>query len=650
MIRKYLLLSICLFSISLSSVKAEEFTPYKGSRIFWDTSTIHTVFSSGGYGRMIQLKDGRLMAAAENNGINIAFSTNGGTTWTSPVKIVTNTNNVPNCVPDLIQLSDGTIIVGYNPRPGTPYTEDRHFGIRCKRSTDNGSTWSNEIFIYDASYIWNDGCWEPSFLELPSGELQMYYSDEGPYTTNSDQNISVCRSFDKGLTWSKPDMVSYRSGSRDGMPCAVILKDGKTIAVSIEDNGWPGVGDFFPTIVRCPLETNWHNYYVDGSSSNRNKTLDFNFCPNATGGAPYLRVLPDGETVVSYQSAYNHNGNLQMYVAVGNEEAKNFKSLQHPFSVGDNETVMWNSLCIVDTGDVVAVGGVNGSIQMIKGYPVSKLQAPYSSPKVNGIYARGKGYLRPLSNQITLGVETGTRLTADFAYDDDSLYFFARTADRTPYAISGSYGDGIFLTLDTKDRSAKAPLTGEYRIFFRRDSTYAFSYGLDSKYAWVKDTVENIHYAITDNTKAYVVEAAIPWKDLGYDKAPKNQIMRANVEIQNRTAGTSSILHETIPDAQLNASWTWMELYLQPQDVTAVKKVEQQSPKIKVNSSNGGWLTVNSSEPLKSVTLIAPSGSVISSHNVTGTTFHCQSSYHGINIVKCVLNNGKIATSKVINK
>ena len=190
-------------------------TPYKGSRIFWDTTSRSVVFGTGWYARMIQLQDGRLMAACEHGGIDISFSNNGGKSWTSPTKIVSNTNNVPNCVPDLIQLKDGTIIVAYNPRPNTPYTEDRHFGMRCKRSTDNGTTWSNEIFVYDASYIWDDGCWEPSLIELPSGELQLYYSDEGPYTNSNEQNMSVCRSFDGGLTWSKPDIVSYRAGYSD---------------------------------------------------------------------------------------------------------------------------------------------------------------------------------------------------------------------------------------------------------------------------------------------------------------------------------------------------------------------------------------------------------------------------------------------------
>ena len=146
---------------------------YSGSRIFWDSRTPVTIFDGGGYGRLIELQDGRLMACCESGGIKVSFSTNKGQTWTTPKLIAPNSNNTPNCVPDLIQLSDGTIIVGYNPRPSTPYTEDRHFGIRVRRSTNGGRTWSDEIFVYDADYTFENGCWEPSFLELPSGELHL---------------------------------------------------------------------------------------------------------------------------------------------------------------------------------------------------------------------------------------------------------------------------------------------------------------------------------------------------------------------------------------------------------------------------------------------------------------------------------------------
>ena len=105
------------------------------------------MFSGGGYARIIELQDGRLMAVCESGGIKIAFSQDKGSTWGSATKIVSNPAGIRECVPDLIQLSDGTIIVAYNPRPTSPYSEERKFGIRCKRSTDGGRTWSDEIFV-----------------------------------------------------------------------------------------------------------------------------------------------------------------------------------------------------------------------------------------------------------------------------------------------------------------------------------------------------------------------------------------------------------------------------------------------------------------------------------------------------------------------
>jgi len=75
MYRKILLVLGLLFSFSLFSM-ASRLEPYSSSRIFWDTASRSIIFQSGGYARVIQLKDHRLMAVAENNGINIAFSNN----------------------------------------------------------------------------------------------------------------------------------------------------------------------------------------------------------------------------------------------------------------------------------------------------------------------------------------------------------------------------------------------------------------------------------------------------------------------------------------------------------------------------------------------------------------------------------------------
>ena len=62
-----------------------------------------------------------------------------------------------------------------------------------------------------------------------------------------------------------------------------------------------------------------------------------------------------------------------MCVYVGNEQAKDFKAMSEPFG-GDNS--LWNSLAVIDTGTVVAVGGMDGHIDMIKGRAVRQLEVP----------------------------------------------------------------------------------------------------------------------------------------------------------------------------------------------------------------------------------------------------------------------------------
>ena len=554
--RKIVSLLFCLSALCASA----QVSGYSGSRIFWDTASRRTVFNGGGYARIIELQDGRLMAVCESGGIKIAFSQDKGSTWGSATKIVSNPAGIRECVPDLIQLSDGTIIVAYNPRPTSPYSEERKFGIRCKRSTDGGRTWSDEIFVNDALHTFADGCWEPSMLELPSGELQLYFADEGPYTSNNDQQISLCRSMDGGQTWSQAQKICYRQGSRDGMPVPVLLKDESQIVVIIEDNGW-GYGDFFPTTVRTSLQNNWHNnYWVNATDPNREKTLNFNFCPTATGGAPYLRVLPWGETVMSYQSGYEHNGKNQMRVAVGNEQARDFKAMSVPFSIGSEEQGLWNSLAVIDTGIVVAVSGIAGNIEMIKGYPVRQLTAPYAKPTVDGKLTAGEGYKTRTATQIMLGTQTGTRVTADMAYDRDSLYVVTRVSDRTQVA-GGANADGVTLMIDVSGQVTSAPEEGCYKLMLRPDGTfYRLQKGGNSAWKTADKSTLPLRCVATQTSSYYIIEVAIPWSGLALSEPPTDRRLAFTLECTDNRSGTAYT--ETIPDANQMRPYTWMELRL----------------------------------------------------------------------------------------
>lgn len=636
------LLMAALLTTSFTAVSADDTPPYTGSRIFWDTSTRKTVFANGGYARLIQLQDGRLMATSESNGIVIAFSTDQGSTWSDPVRIASNHDNINECVPDLIQLSDGTIIVAYNPRPNEPYTDDRLFGIRCKRSTDNGQTWSDEIFVNDAQSVFSDGCWEPSMLELPSGELQLYFADEGPYTTNNDQQISMCRSFDGGVTWDTPVRICYRAGSRDGMPVPVLLNDNETIVVAIEDNGWPDVGDFIPTTVRCPLSVNWNRFWVNAGSTSRSKMVDYDFCPVAKGGAPYLRVLPWGETVASHQSNMG-GGNFQMYVYVGDEEARGFKAMSTPFNIGANEYAMWNSLAVIDTGTVVAVGGVSGRVEMIKGYPVRQLTACYASPTVDGVQTTGEGYVRPDATQVILGTQNGNRVTSDFAYDSDSLYFTARVTDNTQIT-DGSQCDGVRLLLDIDNVCGTKPQQGMFKIFFGLGGTCWKWQGDNGR--WKIQEPDGINNVVSRSDTYYVVEAAVPWSCLGQTAPPAGRRMALAVEAQDRQENT--VVTECIPDARQEESWTWMEFRLAPMpEDTGISDCTDSAPDGITIDADGRTLHVRSTTDMSFAGIYASDGRMTGCCRSGGRSFSAALPHSGIALVRLSLADGRQFVRKV---
>lgn len=544
-------------------------TPYEYPRLFWDISTQKVLFQSGNYARLITLQDGRLMAAAESygpSGVKVCYSLDKGKNWTSPELIAPNPDKVGNAVPDLIQLSDGTILVGYNPRPGAPYSEDRKFGIRTMRSTDNGKTWEGPIYIYDASFKGEDGCWEPSFLEMPDGEVHCYFANEHPYTQSGEQEISMCRSFDKGLTWSDPERVTFRSGHRDGMPSAIIT-DAGDIVVIVEDNGQPGYDSFRATTMRCTVEQNWHDCWVSGSSDRRHMIFANSADRQALSAAPYIRKLPSGFTLASWQGlgGGRTGGNEDMFVAVGSKDALDFKQVSRPFKRDADSRSLWNSINVGFDDQVFALGSLSGpnqgaQITLMEGRVLDYVKAEFGTPEIDGTFA-SENWTVGKAEQIILGQECRTRSTHDFLYDNDNLYFFSYVQDNA-IITDQIEKDGVYLTLDMTNTTDTYPQAGMYRLFMNVDGTLTFTTGETNKWKAVEEMPEGIQYVVNKARSYYMLEIAIPWKALGVSGPRVEQTMRVNVEISDRR--TNEHRKEAIPDTQSNQSWTWPEFRLVP--------------------------------------------------------------------------------------
>ncbi|WP_455587792.1 sugar-binding protein [Bacteroides sp.] len=650
--RQIQIIFVLLLSVSLSSF-GQRVTPYQGSRLFWDMNSQTTVFNSGNYSRMIELQDGRLLAVAEAlGGIAVTFSSDKGTTWSTPQRIASPPAKVFYAVPDVIQLTDGTILVGINPRPAAPYSTERLFGIRVVRSTDNGTTWSDPYFVFDAQHTFEDGCWEPAFLELPSGEVQCYFANENEYTTNSDQNISMCRSFDKGTTWSDPVTICYRPGARDGMPVPILLQDQSEIVVIIEDNGWPGRGNFAATTVRNSLQDNWTKGYIGATSPFRKMIFETIPPVSIVSAAPYIRKLPWGETVASYQSNENRNSlDLQyfdMQVLVGDERAQNFKAKSAPFSLGMDKHSIWNSVSVIDTGVVVALGSIgvpNGrnDVIMIKGYPIRQAHADYGSITVDGVKKSDETWTTSNVAQLNMGHITKNRTTVDFLYDDTYLYLTSRVIDRN-IINTGIDNDGIRFMIDVDDISGTTPQKGMYSFFFDTNGNVKFQRADNGSWKTDSNTSE-ILYAVDVQSIYYNIEAAIPWSLLGRTTPPVESRMAIAVEIVNKEQ--YKLTTEGIADVDNNASWTWLEFRLTPNKGTGIGSLHKDDSELRSFIENH-QLHISSQHAVTEWSLFSLDGTLISKSQNSGTDFQIPLPVQGGGVVKLFLEDGRVINKKIL--
>jgi hypothetical protein len=329
-------------------------------RIEWNHETLSLIQSNGGYARIIRLRDGRLLCGFDVHGrIRIRHSNDEGKTWQPPIQVaewpfgpLTNT--------ELLQLRDGSLLCLYNERPrrprgGSGTTNELHpFAIATTRSEDGGKTWQPPNRIYTASHDFHDGCWEPAAIELPSGEVQLFFANESPYRQSDEQEITLLRSHDGVRTWGSPERVSFRAGHRDGMPVPLRLQDGRGIALAIEDNGLSG--NFKPVIVFTTLEDNWRSGVREPGNTNRWSALRELPPPRAAASAPYLAQLPSGETLLSFQRTdTGEMHDAYMVVCIGDTGARQFDSPSIPFPVAGRKEQLWNSLFVKDRRTIIAV-------------------------------------------------------------------------------------------------------------------------------------------------------------------------------------------------------------------------------------------------------------------------------------------------------
>lgn len=227
------------------------------------------------------------------------------------------------------------------------------FTILVSASKDSGITRSIPKQLYLVEEEFKNGCWEPAAAQLPSGETQLFFANEGPYRSTAEQETALMRWQDSGSTWSKPETVSFHSSHRDGMPDLIVLRNEKGIAVAIEGYGLNG--KFNPVIMQRSSENKWRDGCIAGYNPRRWSVFKTDLSKSVCAGTPAICQLPSRTTVVSVQSDEGGRKEPQMVVYLGDSYARQFAAKSVPFVISSDIGGKWYSLFVKNANTVTVI-------------------------------------------------------------------------------------------------------------------------------------------------------------------------------------------------------------------------------------------------------------------------------------------------------
>lgn len=316
---------------------------------------------------------------------------------------------------DAVVLKNGDILAVASFRTNNGYYVHKEYdGLMLRRSKDNGKTWSQEQIVYQGS------TWEPYLLQLPSGTVQIYFTDCN--TTNGGCGVSILESIDNGESWSPEigvpvnmsirQISNYKDGApifTDQMPSTILLNDGKTIATIVESlNHQTNV--FSISMAYTDLDSGWPS--LEGSEVGPTERL-LNMFDGAGG---YIVQFPSGESIISYNA--NVENNSMFHMRMGDTQAKNFRDSYVPLpGVG-----WWGSMEL--NGSHTVLASMNRSDVYPRNIMVGKCILNHSvdankvSVKVNG----NNSEWHDVDHALFIGSKSQVQGSFRFLHDENNIY------------------------------------------------------------------------------------------------------------------------------------------------------------------------------------------------------------------------------------
>ena len=405
-----------------------------------------------------------------------------------------------------VSLPGGDVLVIASTRMCNNYHNthnDNGFAIR--RSSDSGRTWIMDGFI-------NVGTnWEPMVVVLPSGKIQVYFTDGNHLNPDvlsgvtNGSGTAMIESVDNGKTWTPPGQehhhvirtarVANEAGTlyTDQMPAVVKLNGTSRMMAALESNrSQTSTADYWISFAYSDDKGEWGEPDGRGECPKDRNNYVFH------GAAPYLSTFPSGETLLTY----NDKGNFLM--SVGDEKGKGFPEGQQVFAgLSDKRSGKgyWGSTYRMDAHRVIAsVGGSNRIIQVGQYYLNHAIRASRIRPVIDGLSKEWN------SNHEALlltagGVESCSKASLRASSDADSVYFVVERADKI--LANNKYSD---IYLADPDETRISAFSRQIRV--SKDGLVSCDRFISGGWKSVKAGVRAV--AGFKNGVGYVVEIAIP--------------------------------------------------------------------------------------------------------------------------------------------
>lgn len=401
-----------------------------------------------------------------------------------------------------IVLSNGDVLAFASYRANAGYATGKcqmDNGIIMKRSSDNGKTWSEPVEIYHGTN------WEAHMLQLPSGQIQCYFSESRPWISAGHSGTAMILSDDNGATWSPalgelPYTVIRQTWANsagtlftDQMPVVTRINDSDRLAAAIESSV-TGQSEHCISFAYSDADGQWPHLTGDevGPEDRNNNVF--------TGAAPYLIQFPSGESILSYGLS------SRLYFRMGDASCRNFSE---PF-LAFADRGSWGGMEMSGSHELIAAmrnsEKADAVTIMLARFVLNHgITATKRTVRVDG----DNSEWQPTDEAIFVGSNSQAQATLRCSADQSNIYFLVEVIDE---AISRDDYVNILLspmtasgTVTSEARRIKVSYNG-----LKNFSRYAGGWsdvdmGVDAKGAY--DGTISVN---SDTDNGYLVEIAMP--------------------------------------------------------------------------------------------------------------------------------------------